>query len=84
MMGGTYDPKQRSVAELCGCMRCFDERVAALPAADRVSRFMMGPGDASFRYACEVCGNKRCPHHTDHRLKCSGSNLPGQTGSAYG
>jgi hypothetical protein len=39
--------------------------------------------DTHFRYACEICGNKRCPHHTDHRLACSGSNAVGQPGSAY-
>lgn len=32
---------------------------------------------------CEHCGNKRCPHATDHRLACTGSNEPGQPGSAY-
>jgi hypothetical protein len=34
--------------------------------------------------ACETCGNKRCPHATDHRLACTGSNEPGQPGSRYG
>lgn len=38
---------------------------------------------APIRYACEICGNKRCPHHTDHRLDCTGSNKPGQPGSVY-
>lgn len=33
---------------------------------------------------CAVCGNKRCPHATDHRHPCTGSNDPGQAGSAYG
>lgn len=32
---------------------------------------------------CPECGNKRCPHATDHRNACTGSNEPGQTGSAY-
>lgn len=32
---------------------------------------------------CRKCGNKRCPHATDHRLGCTGSNEPGQKGSAY-
>ena len=31
---------------------------------------------------CPTCGNKRCPHATDHRLDCTGSNDPGQAGSA--
>lgn len=32
---------------------------------------------------CVTCGNKRCPRANDHNNECSGSNLPGQKGSAY-
>lgn len=32
---------------------------------------------------CPFCGNKRCPKATDHELKCTGSNDPGQEGSIY-
>lgn len=32
---------------------------------------------------CPDCGNKRCPHANDHRNVCTGSNEPGQEGSAY-
>ncbi|MEG6150719.1 hypothetical protein UXN82_09450 [Enterobacter hormaechei] len=32
---------------------------------------------------CPECGNKRCPHANDHRHACTGSNEPGQNGSAY-
>jgi hypothetical protein len=32
---------------------------------------------------CPDCGNKRCPRANDHRNVCSGSNEPGQEGSAY-
>lgn len=32
---------------------------------------------------CPDCGNKRCPRANDHRNACSGSNEPGQEGSAY-
>ena len=32
---------------------------------------------------CEHCGNKRCPHASNHRLACTGSNSSGQIGSAY-
>ena len=35
-------------------------------------------------FFCPTCGNKRCPHATDHREPCSGSNDPGQLGSRYG
>lgn len=32
---------------------------------------------------CPDCGNKRCPKANDHRNACTGSNEPGQEGSAY-
>lgn len=32
---------------------------------------------------CPECGNKRCPQANDHRNACTGSNEPGQEGSAY-
>ena len=32
---------------------------------------------------CPECGNKRCPHANDHWNACTGSNEPGQEGSAY-
>lgn len=32
---------------------------------------------------CPDCGNKRCPHANDHNNACTGSNEPGQVGSAY-
>lgn len=65
-----------SINGLCGCMRCHRERKTPLTVAD----FEPTPG---FRFACEVCGNKRCPHHTDHLLACTGSNATGQPGSDF-
>jgi hypothetical protein len=32
---------------------------------------------------CPKCGNKRCPHATDHKLACTNSNEPSQAGSRY-
>lgn len=32
---------------------------------------------------CEICGNKRCPHATNHIYECSHSNELGQIGSRY-
>ena len=61
----------------CGCIVCTDERERARPEP-RPFYLAGWP-----RYACETCGNKRCPHHTDHRLACTGSNEPGQPGSVY-
>lgn len=60
----------------CLCIACCAERgdgVVLSPYG--------GPSFVAFRYACEICGNKRCPHHSDHRLACTGSNEPGQPGS---
>ena len=55
----------------CHCVRCTDGyRTLSDPAFY----------DRHFRYACEVCGNKRCPHHADHRNACTNSNEPGQVG----
>lgn len=41
------------------------------------------PRVASRMIVCPTCGNKRCPHATDHNLACTGSNEPGQPGSRY-
>jgi hypothetical protein len=41
------------------------------------------PASSSRMIVCLTCGNKRCPHATDHRLKCTNSNDAGQAGSAY-
>ncbi len=32
---------------------------------------------------CDTCGNKRCPHATDHDNPCTNSNAPGQPGSRF-
>jgi hypothetical protein len=32
---------------------------------------------------CEHCGNKRCPHATNHNLACTDNNDVGQQGSRY-
>jgi hypothetical protein len=37
----------------------------------------------SWMILCPTCGNKRCPHATDHSLACTDSNEPGQEGSRY-
>lgn len=55
----------------CGCTACLE-------AAD--PRFAYMP---THMVLCPTCGNKRCPHATSHENPCSGSNAPGQRGSAY-
>ncbi len=65
----------------CGCWTCSMYRYGQEKAAgaDDVELFMK----YQRMYLCETCGNKRCPHATDHRLTCTHSNAPGQKGSAY-
>lgn len=40
--------------------------------------------DAWWMVVCDDCGNKRCPHATDHALACTRSNDSGQPGSKFG
>lgn len=67
----------------CGCVRCQQRRAAAIPDESPEFFRKMPGADPFFRYACEICGNKRCPHHTDHTLACTGSNDAGQPGSDW-
>lgn len=68
--------------DTCGCMKCVAERCAALGEEEGLRRInAFQPMDPHWRYACEICGNKRCPHHSDHTLACTNSNEPGQKGS---
>ena len=32
---------------------------------------------------CIKCGNKRCPHSSNHKFECTNSNESGQPGSRY-
>lgn len=58
----------------CGnCWRCLDGLKNESGLSIAMGRMIL----------CSVCGNKRCPHATDHRLKCTGSNESGQVGSMY-
>ncbi len=61
----------------CGCWMCLAEYDKQYPPVDpfeaQCARFIV----------CNICGNKRCPHATDHRLACTNSNEPGQKGSNY-
>lgn len=58
----------------CGCYRCEERRDMEL------RRF---PAILTKMIVCEHCGNKRCPHATNHRYACTRSNEPGQPGSRY-
>lgn len=58
----------------CRCRRCIRERGDMIHGLPReMAEFIV----------CQQCGNKRCPYANDHRHACTGSNAPGQPGSAY-
>ena len=64
---------------MAGCGRCEADRLEALAAEtgnwlDGIRTGMM---------CCAECGNKRCPKAAWHGNACTGSNEPGQPGSAY-
>jgi len=62
----------------CWCHECNkDRKVEFLPKVEL-------PWSSTIMILCPDCGNKRCPHATDHRHACTNSNEPGQAGSVYG
>jgi hypothetical protein len=66
----------------CRCLRCCEEWVEANPPP-MSPEYVDWMGKRPFRFGCEICGNKRCPHHSDHRFACTDSNEPGQPGSVF-
>lgn len=58
----------------CYCYNCNKDRLDESGLAPYVTTRMI---------VCPQCGNKRCPHSTDHNLECTNSNEPGQAGSRY-
>ena len=64
----------------CGCYRCTEALVATTPDPNP---YPIGDSRLQRYFLCAICGNKRCPHATDHRLACTASNDPGQKGSLY-
>lgn len=65
----------------CNCHRCIEEN-------GLTDKMVMGGEEVEVSQSiqmilCPVCGNKRCPKASDHRLACTGSNEPGQEGSVY-
>jgi len=62
----------------CTCQRCHHERFPErMESLGDLESWLHGPG---WPYACHQCGNKRCPHHADHRFVCTGSNAVDQVG----
>lgn len=66
----------------CSCRQCVRARDAQDGGVESGLGFRM-PTELTRMILCPICGNKRCPHANDHRLACTGSNEPGQPGSAY-
>jgi len=62
----------------CECHRCIGEKKLG-----KQTPLGWMPLSSTKMILCPVCGNKRCPHASDHALKCTGSNEPGQPGSVY-
>lgn len=62
----------------CECHRCIEEYKQGIKGA-----FGWMPLSSMKMILCPVCGCKRCPHASDHRLACTGSNESGQPGSIY-
>ena len=64
----------------CLCRRCQEERDGAKTLFGAEALWNIG---FAGMVTCEICGNKRCPHATDHRNDCTNSNEVGQKGSVY-
>lgn len=65
----------KGTAHPCGCHKCTEALRKQQPENPTLMYRLM--------ILCSKCGNKRCPHATDHELECTSSNDPGQKGSAY-
>ena len=62
----------------CECRQCLRDRKEGEWWAKH-----WVPRENARMILCSSCGSKRCPHANDHRNACTGSNEPGQKGSAY-
>ena len=73
-------------SDKCECHRCTRERYERGEYKRRENEsnaeyfFRLPP---TKMILCPECGDKRCPHASDHRLACTGSNEPGQASSIY-
>lgn len=65
----------------CWCRTCENSYQDAMDAFD--ADWWMHAGPFRGMTLCPECGNKRCPRANHHDHACTGSNKPGQEGSAY-
>jgi len=63
----------------CQCIKCVEENEKINPGPTNE----FGPINLQQFFACQICGNKRCPHSDNHNNPCTGSNEIGQQGSRY-
>lgn len=71
----------RAAGTPCGCHTCSAEDQQVRTDSGLMSWW--SGINSHFMIVCSECGNKRCPHATDHDLACTGSNDVGQPGSIY-
>ena len=69
---------KKALAQSCDCRQCLRDRDEHTMWGD-----FKAPAAMYTFIVCASCGNKRCPHATDHRHACTNSNAPGQAGSIY-
>ena len=87
--GRTRDPNggcDGSHGTPCNCRKCLQHRGEMLTySTEHALVNMPGPNPGFYgMVVCAKCGNKRCPHATDHNNVCTNSNETGQPGSIYG
>ena len=73
---GGMDPRNQFDKPQCFCYNCNKNKTENI-----IHKSI--PLVLSRMIVCPECGNKRCPHATDHNLPCTGNNEPGQEGSRY-
>lgn len=66
----------RTPGRVCWCLTCQEDDVTTyVQTTGRFASVSMA--------ACPQCTHSRCPRATQHDLACTGSDEPGQPGSAY-
>lgn len=65
------DNKQKTTDNCGKCKKCLSDILDEYGIPVLATRMVV----------CPECGNKRCPKASDHNLKCTHSNSPGQKGT---
>lgn len=75
--------KKMKIVFECGCRRCSEKRYNENINDGQCGLDSFLTSGLNRMVVCPTCGNKRCPHATDHNYACTNSNEPGQEGSDY-